>query len=325
MQGPGYHLRHTTVMAGTEDDTGGVLGQLARDGDQLNEYVNGIFDGGYSRENGLTGLRLDLGIMFEGSSTDPSAPGSISLSMQHAAIYNPLSIDLIPSSPSSEEISDTTLINPYENGLSYGPWIDEGSFLTTNGETSDQQGAQILTFKGKSGKFYGETGYNTETNIRCWPVPQEREKGAWARNVADYTGVERDGTGRGNYTAGTATLSATRGSTELDQSTTSYILRKLGNATPQFSEIVTVSGVNVSIAWQPLEATIDRDQTVKYLVYRGDSNGANGAVIATLTPTEFNYIDTPGSGTHSYWIVRRDTTRGFSLRPPGYYSLGVVA
>ncbi len=321
MRGAGFHLRHTYVMVGAV--AASERGVICYNRSQLTEYENCIFDAGYVRENGLEGAREDLGLWFDGGGLEASSPASIATNVTYSAIHNPGAFELIYEG-GNEELVTETYINPYENGLSYPMWIDEGSVLKTSGRNSEQQGAEILTYKGKAGTFYGESDSNDETNIRCWPMAQEREKIAWGRSVATYTGPTQAGTGAGDH-GPDATLSATRGSMALGMSPTSYLARKLGNATPQFSEVVTVSGVNVSIAWQPLEAAIDRDHTVKYLVYRGDSNGANGAVIATLTPTEFNYIDTPGSGTHSYWVIRRDTTRGFSLRPPGYYSLGVVA
>ena len=102
-----------------------------------------------------------------------------------------------------------------------------------NGGDEKRIGANVLTFKGKSGTFYGEPGYDTETNISMWPFPKEDViKKHFSRY--SYTGPTRDG-------GGIQTLYGNRGfadtnAVQLDGTSpvtlTSYIWEYLGNPIP---------------------------------------------------------------------------------------------
>jgi hypothetical protein len=323
--GPLNNTRHTYIMVASEKPAQGCV-SLAWS--QKLDYTNCIFDAGYRRANGLNGARVNDGQWFHAGypANNAVVPGKKHTTLEHCLSHNPGGHVVVAPLSDTVDNFNPISINPYTNGLTYPMWIDEGAPLLTLGLDGAQVGAQITTYKGKLGTYYGEAGYNTETNIRCWPIPEEDILVAWARVVADYTGPTRPAGGYNTRNYGpNATISATRGSCAIGMSPTSYLCRKLGNATPQFSEIATVSGATVTICWKPLLATADRDKTVSYLVYRGDVNGNNGSLIATVGPTIFTYDDTPGVGTHSYWIIRRDTSRGFSKRVPGYFSLATVA
>ncbi|CAN2042465.1 exported hypothetical protein [Candidatus Magnetomoraceae bacterium gMMP-15] len=125
--------------------------------------------------------------------------------------------------------SNPFFTDPANNGLKYLPRIEDGNSLQTVGDNGKRVGANIMTFIGKSGSFYGNSGYNTETNISCWPFPHEdliKEK----MMGYSYTGPTRDGS--------IQTLSGIRGfctGNSLDgtpQTLTKYIWEYLGNPIP---------------------------------------------------------------------------------------------
>jgi hypothetical protein len=64
--------------------------------------------------------------------------------------------------------TNTSTSNPQSNGLLYLPRIEPGSVLATAGE-----GATVLYMRGKSGTLWGETGYDTLTDVPMWPFPME--------------------------------------------------------------------------------------------------------------------------------------------------------
>jgi len=70
-------------------------------------------------------------------------------------------------------ITNSITTDPLSNGLIYLPRIERGSTLETAGEGGKRVGANVLTFVGKSGTFYGEPGYDQETNLSMWPFPHE--------------------------------------------------------------------------------------------------------------------------------------------------------
>lgn len=51
--------------------------------------------------------------------------------------------------------------------------LPENSALNNKGENGSRLGAEVTHFKGKSGTFYGEPGYDDATETAMWPFPQE--------------------------------------------------------------------------------------------------------------------------------------------------------
>ena len=68
---------------------------------------------------------------------------------------------------------DIITTNPLTNGLLYIPRIETGSTLKTAAQSGSQIGAEILYKTGISGTLYGEAGWNTITNEKLWPFPNE--------------------------------------------------------------------------------------------------------------------------------------------------------
>jgi len=104
-------------------------------------------------------------------------------------------------------------------GLKYILRTSDGSSAVV-GKASDggNIGANIVYQTGVSGTLYGETGYNTLTNIPLWPWPNEAIIGAMMRSYS--------------YTDSTGTLSGNRGFAATGQTLTNYIWTYLGNANP---------------------------------------------------------------------------------------------
>lgn len=76
--------------------------------------------------------------------------------------------------------SETNSVNPFWNnisnptgGIKYITRIESGSNLDGQGESGADIGANATTLIGTSGTLYGETGYNTDTEVSMWPFPNE--------------------------------------------------------------------------------------------------------------------------------------------------------
>ena len=86
----------------------------------------------------------------------------------------------------------------------------------------------VMTFVGKSGTFFGEPGYDVETNIPMWPFPMEaiiKEKmGAYSYTGNTYTGTEHN-----RVVSGTGTIVGARGFAVEGQSLTNYIWGRTSN------------------------------------------------------------------------------------------------
>lgn len=129
-------------------------------------------------------------------------------------------------------VSNTIGSNPLENGLQYLPRIEAGSSLQSAGLSGGRVGANITTFIGKSGTFYGDVGYDQETGISMWPFPHEDTFKEQLQSYT-YTGLTRSGateTLSGNR--GFANSSAKQLNGVTDVTLTSYIWEYLGNEMP---------------------------------------------------------------------------------------------
>jgi len=101
-----------------------------------------------------------------------------------------------PSSGYSILNSTATVSTLNTAGLKYLPRVESGSTLATAGV-----GANVLYQIGGTGKFYGDTGWNTASTSPLWPLANEQ---MWAAKMAAYTA-----TGPGGK-RGFASLSATQ-------------------------------------------------------------------------------------------------------------------
>ncbi len=121
-------------------------------------------------------------------------------------------------------------INPFTNGLSYLPRIEDGSTLKNSGEAAGQIGAQITKRVGVSGTLYGEQGWNETTSEDLWPFPNEdvikRDMASFYKSAGQaYTGSPEMIGARGFAASGNGLYGG-------PITLTSYIWEYLGNPCP---------------------------------------------------------------------------------------------
>ena len=70
-------------------------------------------------------------------------------------------------------IENSNEIDPRKNGLGYLLSVDEGCTLSHISSDDYGIGPSIVKKVGVTGTLYGETGYNTTTEDKLWPFPNE--------------------------------------------------------------------------------------------------------------------------------------------------------
>ncbi|MCK9428863.1 MAG: hypothetical protein M0R17_02480 [Candidatus Omnitrophica bacterium] len=130
--------------------------------------------------------------------------------------------------------SNCQTYSPFTNGLLYPIRIEAGSNLLSAGQSGGQIGATIVKRMGTSGTLWGESGYNTLSDVDLWPWPNE------ARIKADMAAVSARGFCTGNSMNGQA------------QSLTKYIWEYAGNEAPSFGstpvKVTWVGGTSTNAA-----------------------------------------------------------------------------
>ena len=109
----------------------------------------------------------------------------------------------------------------YQDDLLYLLRVEDASNRGSGGESGDRVGAHIINRVGTSGALYGESGWNTETNVSLWPWPYETEIREWFRE----TNVPPSG-------ASPLSNDSMRGFCANGQTLTKYIWEYLGNDIP---------------------------------------------------------------------------------------------
>lgn len=141
--------------------------------------------------------------------------------------------------------NDITATNPAAS-LLYPMRIETGSALKGAGSSGSDIGPTILYRMGTSGTLYGETGYDTLTDIGLWPFPNE------ARIYADMRVYGS------NWPSGNLP-SPTRGFCASGETLTHYIANYLGNGDPFSSVTISTTSLpagQVSVAYnQTVSAT----------------------------------------------------------------------
>lgn len=117
---------------------------------------------------------------------------------------------------------DINNVNPLTNSLLYLPRIEAGSDLDGTGEDNSSIGADAVLLVGTSGTLWGETGYNTATNVSMWPFPNED---LIKTKMAAYTATGV--TGARGFCASGKQLNGVD-----DITLTSYVWEYLGNEMP---------------------------------------------------------------------------------------------
>ncbi|WP_081740399.1 T9SS type A sorting domain-containing protein [Aquimarina pacifica] len=166
-------------------------------------------------------------------------------------------------------------------GLRYLVKIEPGSSLADKSSDDKNMGATVMTFKGKSGTFYGEDGFDEETNVPMWPFPMEdiiHEKFA----EYSYTGPTYSGEALSRVTGANGTIIGARGFAASRENLTHYIWGYLGSLVPPMEVTRSTSGI---LQWNQ---SID-DGVNSYKIYETDITGTTLTLIDEVDASIMNY------------------------------------
>lgn len=164
--------------------------------------------------------------------------------------------ELTDSSGSGGPIETNTMSIQPE--LRYLTMLPRDSALRSSGENEGRIGAELLTMSGQSGVFYGDPGYDSETDIPMWPFPNQQLA---HEHFASFThsGTDREG--------GTEGIQGARGFAVANQTVTNYVWSYLGSPTPPFNVSVVQGDKRLKLMWSQ-SAPIYQDVISGYNVYQ---------------------------------------------------------
>jgi len=203
-----------------------------------------------------------------------------------------------------------TTSNP-KGGLRYLVRIESNSNLTGKAKDGGDLGANVLTFKGKSGTLWGDDGYQDETDIPTWPFPYQEEIADKMRSMT-YEGPTWKGSWENRTPGPKSTLSGDRGFAETQTNLTDYIWGYLGSTVPPMNVAAAASAESAVIRWDPPAAranikgykVYDYNPKTKSISNGRDAGETNSFTIGNLTNSQKYHfavtaVDT-SSGESSY-------------------------
>jgi len=157
-----------------------------------------------------------------------------------------------------------------------------------SGLTDDNKplGATVMTMIGKAGTFYGDPGYDQETNIPMWPFPLE-DIIKTKMQAYRFTGpIYADGDS-GRTEVGQGDLSGNRGYAVEGQTLTHYVWNYLGNLVPPFDVAATHVEDNIRIQWQA-SAALGQEKISAYRIYSYNAiDDIKGELLGTTDASTF--------------------------------------
>ena len=125
-----------------------------------------------------------------------------------------------------DNLTNMITTDPKLNGWDYPPRVEAGSPLATAGI-----GADVTNFKNPNMKMQGDTDWDTETTISCWPMPAET---IWAEKARGYTktGIPTRASALSAEDWGTGNLDGNRGGSVVGESYSEYIWGQFGRTVP---------------------------------------------------------------------------------------------
>jgi len=246
----------------------------------------------------------------------------------------------VTTSVGAGEITGT---NPLTNGLLYPTRIETASVLKSTGSSGGQVGATILKRIGVDETLYGDTDWNTLTDVNLWPFPNED---AIKNKMKVYNSNGENGA-RGFCSAGKR-LNGVE-----DITLTSYIWEYLGNAIPSdiYSSSITVnapsnlvltsiSTSNIHLEWTDNSSNeqyfrIERKQTGSYDEIASLSAGVTYYTDGNLiSGTTYTYkVRASNGSTYSNYCTEVSTVTQGSVpaipsppaQPTGQYIIAVTS
>lgn len=164
--------------------------------------------------------------------------------------------------------------------LRYITMLPRDSTLHTSGASNDRVGAEVMTMLGHSGSYYGDSGYDEETNIPMWPFPNQALAHKYYSEFI-HSGTDRNG--------GTAGIVGARGFAVAKQDLTNYVWSYLGEPAPVFELTVLNGDEQVKLLWNP-STPLYQEQVLSYKVYQLEAG--NMSLLTTLESDIFEYTVT---------------------------------
>ena len=162
----------------------------------------------------------------------------------------------------------------------YITMLPRGSQLRSLANDGGHMGAELLTLLGHSGTFFGEQGFDVETNRPMWPLSVEslahEHMGAFR-----LAGVDRNGDAPG--------INGNRGFAVDGQTLTNYVWAYLEETVPPFHVEAIAGHEQVKLLWSP-SAPIEQGNIKAYRIYQ----------IVNGTMTLKGEVD---SNTHDFYVI----------------------
>lgn len=191
-----------------------------------------------------------------------------------------------------------------------------------SGLTDDNKplGATVMTMIGKSGTFYGDTGFDQETNIPMWPFPLE-DIIKTKMQAYRFTGPIYADSDAGRTQVGQGDLSGNRGYAVEGQTLTHYVWNYLGNLVPPFNVAATHVKDNIRIQWQA-SAAVGQGNVSAYRIYSYNSiDDIKGELLGTTDANTFAWqkpISDLTSIDNIIVVARSDTADSSGLLESGF-------
>jgi len=187
--------------------------------------------------------------------------------------------DLADSSGNGDPIETNTM--SIEPEFQYLTMLPRDSDLHSSGEDEGRVGAELMTMLGRSGIFYGDTGYDEDTEIPMWPFPNQQLAHEHFASFT-HTGTDRNGGADG--------IQGARGFALPNQTLTNYVWAYLGNPTPPFEVSILPGDKQVKLLWST-SAPLYQSSISGYKIYK--IVAGNPTLLADVT-SNVNEYDVTG-------------------------------
>lgn len=150
-------------------ENGSAFLTRAHNGTHVNHLTLGQVHAPYYLLNGWGGPESFKNALLYDFTT---SSGALTYDLTELAYTNFFDVSDVPND-ARHDTNTFQYLDPFTNGLTYLPRIEAESPLASAGENDAVMGANVTHFKGRSGTFYGEPGWDENTDIPMWPFPQE--------------------------------------------------------------------------------------------------------------------------------------------------------
>jgi hypothetical protein len=176
----------------------------------------------------------------------------------------------------SPVVNNTIEVDPE---FRYITMLPRDSSLQLAGKDGARIGAQLMLMLGRSGSFYGESGYDAETTIPMWPLPIEAAAHSHFKQFT-FAGTDRNG--------GTAGIQGERGFAVEGETLSNYVWSYLGETVPPF-KVTALAGHNQVRLYWLASADMEQSTLKEYNVYLLKADGDK--VLQKTVPKDVYFVD----------------------------------